>query len=192
MITITGDGRHCVFALHAHLVFVTKYRRKVFTANVLNDMRGAVCGGVWGLRGGACRDRRRRRSRASAGELSAESPALAAGEQPQRRIEPPPSPDASRFASALLQGCSVVAQLLRRLVWRRADQHHPPIHPTTTSTGLELIPAQTRLAPISGLNARACGAKIPVNRFFRLRYIRSPGPCVCTGSARGGRSVGED
>ena len=32
-------GRHCVFALHAHLVFVTKYRRKVFTANVLNDMR---------------------------------------------------------------------------------------------------------------------------------------------------------
>src|SRR6516162_6093380 len=38
--------RHCVFALHAHLVFVTKYRRKVFTANVRNDMRGlfaAVC-----------------------------------------------------------------------------------------------------------------------------------------------------
>jgi putative transposase len=40
-------GRHCVFALHAHLVFVTKYRRKVFTANVRNDMRGlfaAACG----------------------------------------------------------------------------------------------------------------------------------------------------
>ena len=40
-------GRHCVFALHAHLVFVTKYRRKVFTANVRNDMRrlfAAVCG----------------------------------------------------------------------------------------------------------------------------------------------------
>ena len=39
--------RHCVLALHAHLVFVTKYRRKVFTANVLNDMSGpfaAVCG----------------------------------------------------------------------------------------------------------------------------------------------------
>ena len=24
-------GRHCVFKLHVHLVFVTKYRRKVFT-----------------------------------------------------------------------------------------------------------------------------------------------------------------
>ena len=38
--------RHCVLALHAHLVFVTKYRRKVFTANVRNDMRrlfAAVC-----------------------------------------------------------------------------------------------------------------------------------------------------
>ena len=40
-------GRNCVFALHAHLVFVTKYRRKVFTGNVLDDMRqvfAAVCG----------------------------------------------------------------------------------------------------------------------------------------------------
>jgi len=24
-------GRHCAFLLHAHLVFVTKYRHKVFT-----------------------------------------------------------------------------------------------------------------------------------------------------------------
>jgi putative transposase len=28
-------GRHCVFALHAHLVFVTKFRHKVFTARHL-------------------------------------------------------------------------------------------------------------------------------------------------------------
>ncbi|NHO40569.1 IS200/IS605 family transposase [Acetobacter ghanensis] len=32
-------GRHCVFALHAHLVFVTKYRRRVFTAAILKDMQ---------------------------------------------------------------------------------------------------------------------------------------------------------
>jgi putative transposase len=39
-------GRHCVFALHAHLVFVTKYRRKVFSKDMLDDMRGvfaSVC-----------------------------------------------------------------------------------------------------------------------------------------------------
>jgi len=33
------SGRHCVFNLHAHLVFVTKYRRKIFTANAINTLR---------------------------------------------------------------------------------------------------------------------------------------------------------
>jgi putative transposase len=38
--------RHCVFKLHVHLVFVTKYRRGVFTKAVLNELREiftAVC-----------------------------------------------------------------------------------------------------------------------------------------------------
>ena len=33
-------GRHCVFNMHVHLVFVTKYRRQVFTKPVLDSMRG--------------------------------------------------------------------------------------------------------------------------------------------------------
>ncbi len=39
-------GRHCVFLMHVHLVFVTKYRREVFTAEILSDLRGiftSVC-----------------------------------------------------------------------------------------------------------------------------------------------------
>jgi putative transposase len=32
-------GRHCVFNLHVHLVFVTKYRRDVFTKAILDDMK---------------------------------------------------------------------------------------------------------------------------------------------------------
>jgi putative transposase len=32
-------GRSCVFALHVHLVFVTKYRRCVFTKSILTDLR---------------------------------------------------------------------------------------------------------------------------------------------------------
>ena len=32
-------GRHCVFALHVHLVFVTKYRRKVLTADSLEWLK---------------------------------------------------------------------------------------------------------------------------------------------------------
>ena len=31
-------GRHCVFKLHVHLVFVTKYRKKVFTNEILKDL----------------------------------------------------------------------------------------------------------------------------------------------------------
>ena len=33
-------GRHCVFMLHVHLVFVTKYRRGVFTKKILEDLKG--------------------------------------------------------------------------------------------------------------------------------------------------------
>ena len=33
------SGRHCVFNLHIHLVFVTKYRRGVFTKNILESLR---------------------------------------------------------------------------------------------------------------------------------------------------------
>ncbi len=39
-------GRHCVFLLHVHLVFVTKYRREVFTKVILDDLRpifSSVC-----------------------------------------------------------------------------------------------------------------------------------------------------
>jgi REP-associated tyrosine transposase len=39
-------GRHCVFALHVHLVFVTKYRRKVLTEAAhatLRDLFTRLC-----------------------------------------------------------------------------------------------------------------------------------------------------
>src|SRR3954454_23492783 len=39
-------GRHCVFLMHVHLVFVTKYRRGVFTKEIIDDLRvvfASVC-----------------------------------------------------------------------------------------------------------------------------------------------------
>jgi putative transposase len=33
-------GRHCVFKLHVHLVFVAKYRRHVFDAQAIDVLRG--------------------------------------------------------------------------------------------------------------------------------------------------------
>ncbi|MGB4812513.1 MAG: IS200/IS605 family transposase [Methylophilaceae bacterium] len=32
-------GRHCIFNIHVHLVFVTKYRREVFTKAILDELR---------------------------------------------------------------------------------------------------------------------------------------------------------
>ncbi len=32
-------GRHCVFLMHVHLVFVAKYRRAVFTKEILDDLQ---------------------------------------------------------------------------------------------------------------------------------------------------------
>ena len=32
-------GRHCVFRMHVHLVFVTKYRRDVFDGDAINRLR---------------------------------------------------------------------------------------------------------------------------------------------------------
>ena len=40
------QGRHCVFLMHVHLVFVTKYRRGVFTREILEDLQtifASVC-----------------------------------------------------------------------------------------------------------------------------------------------------
>ena len=32
-------GRHCVFLMHVHLVFVTKYRRKIFDQDAIEKWR---------------------------------------------------------------------------------------------------------------------------------------------------------
>ena len=36
-------GRTCVFLMHVHLVFVTKYRRKIFTKQILDELRLIFC-----------------------------------------------------------------------------------------------------------------------------------------------------
>ena len=44
-------GRRCVFQLHVHLIFVTKYRRRVFDARaieVLRDIFADVCSDAQG------------------------------------------------------------------------------------------------------------------------------------------------
>ena len=35
-------GRHCVFKMHVHLVFLTKYRRKVFDGDAIDRLHGML------------------------------------------------------------------------------------------------------------------------------------------------------
>ncbi|MBA3789605.1 IS200/IS605 family transposase [Patescibacteria group bacterium] len=44
MSTVVRRGSHSVFSIHLHLVFVTKYRRKVFTAAMLERMTDILAG----------------------------------------------------------------------------------------------------------------------------------------------------
>ena len=37
--TTLRRGRTCVFLMHVHLVFVTKYRRKVFTKEIIKELK---------------------------------------------------------------------------------------------------------------------------------------------------------
>lgn len=40
------SGRHCVFNMHAHLVFVTKYRKRIFSKKILkrlSEIFSSVC-----------------------------------------------------------------------------------------------------------------------------------------------------
>ena len=44
--TDLGKGRHCIFMIHVHLVFVAKYRRQIFDHNAMEKLRSyfsSVC-----------------------------------------------------------------------------------------------------------------------------------------------------
>lgn len=56
-------GRHCVFLMHGHLVFVTKYRREVFTKAILDDLRSIFTSVCADRESGTGRVRRRGRPR---------------------------------------------------------------------------------------------------------------------------------
>src|SRR5580700_3028800 len=113
-------GRHCVSALHAHLVFVTKYRRKVFDADALRRLQ-AIFRKV-------CRDFQanewRSRTRTLAHPLPAKALRVGLGQQPQRGFQSPAPYRTPRYGETLLEQCPVVAFLLRRQLWRGTAEHY--------------------------------------------------------------------
>ena len=43
MSTNLRRSRYCVYNLHVHLVFVSKYKKNIFTKRVLNDLKEIFC-----------------------------------------------------------------------------------------------------------------------------------------------------
>src|SRR5215469_12973458 len=149
-------GRHCVFNLHVHLVFVAKYRRLVFDKPALDTVKGifsAICAKFEAHYGG---DGRRARPRTPAGGIPAQASGFGAGEQPQRSLQPGLKTPAARHSQEILAGGALVSLILCRILRWRAHQHDSAIHRTTENTRL----GELALAALSfrALNGGACRA----------------------------------
>src|SRR5947207_15583265 len=93
-------GRHCVARLHVHLVFVAKYRRRVFTKAILRRLKeifGTVCN-----------------------DFEAELVEFD-GEDDHVHILVQYPPKVSGISSSLLARSTVVSQLLCRILWWRSN-----------------------------------------------------------------------
>jgi Transposase and inactivated derivatives len=160
-------GRHCTFVLHAHLVFVTKYRHKVFTdAHLirLEEIMRDVCGDF----------------EVELAEFNGESnhvhllvnfpPKVALSKlvnSTQRRVIAADAPRVPRPGAPLLPGeQAVVGVLLRRICRRRPDLGPAPLHRAAQPPGLEHargLAATPARAFTPGLKLKAGAlARIPV------------------------------
>ena len=128
-------GRHCVFNLHVHLVFVTKYRRHVFDGPAVERLREIF--------DAVCRD-----FEARLVEMDGEE------DHVHLLVEYPPKVSVSglvtslkgvssrllrrdrRDIEAVLEGGAVEPELLRRVLRRRPDRHRTAVHRAAAATGL--------------------------------------------------------
>src|SRR5262249_27615039 len=125
-------GRHVVYLLHAHLVFVTKRRGKVFDAariKRLEEIFRSVCTDFEAV---LKEFNGEPRPRTLAGQLSAEGAPVRVDEQPQRRLVAAHEAGIPGYLDVLEcpqeQGSPVVAKLFCGVRGRRADYDSPPIH----------------------------------------------------------------
>lgn len=118
-------GRHCVFQLHVHLVFVTKYRHDVFTKEILDDLSNIFFG--------VCRD-----FEAELVEFNGED------DHVHLLVYYPPKVAISTLVN-ILKGVS--SRMIRKKnypsiqkkLWWRTYRNHSPIYRTTAGSSLEVL-----------------------------------------------------
>lgn len=132
----TRTGRHCVFNLHVHLVFVTKYRRSVFDADAIERLRTMFTK--------VCADFEARLTEMDGEDdhvhllidyppkvsVSALVNSLKGASSRRLRRERPD------MGGALLERCAVVAVVLRRLMRRSTDCDCASVHRIAARAGL--------------------------------------------------------
>lgn len=158
--------------MHVHLVFVTKYRRELFTAEILNDLRGIFAN--------VCTDFESELVKFDGEDdhvhllvnLSAQSFSFRARKQPKRRLQSSdPAEKISVHSQKPVGWRVVVAFLLCRKLWRSAYSGHPSVHRTaanatlTTQDGLRRHRAATSRRAIL---PRPEGRGLPRNPIKRL------------------------
>jgi putative transposase len=151
-------GRHCVFKLHVHLVFVAKYRRRVFDARAIEVLRGIFCD--------VCSD-----AQATLVEMDGED------DHVHLLVEYPPKVAVASLVNSLKgvssrllrqqrpdirkrywKGVALVAQLLRFLLRRSAHQHRAAIHRTAEDPRLTFTTASLSALSFPDLKDGACRA----------------------------------
>jgi REP element-mobilizing transposase RayT len=114
-------GRHCVFTMHVHLVFVAKYRRRVLDGEAITRLRSIFTNVCTNLEAQLIE----MDGEADHMHLLVEYPPKIAS---QGRIQPPAARGTARHCQALLAGGTVVAVLLRfKLRWC-ANLHRAAVH----------------------------------------------------------------
>ncbi len=153
-------GRHCVFLMHVHLVFVTKYRRRVFEARHIEYMRGLFARLCSELNADMVEMDGEEDHVHILVKLSAQAGGLDARERAQGHIFATPSRRVSRDRAPLLQRRPLEPELLCGLVWRRTAYGYPTICGEPADTWLNRCassrPSQERRFPY--LKEGVCGA----------------------------------
>ena len=148
-------GRHCIFNIHIHLVFVTKYRRQVFDGDAIKQLRTIftkVCADfeatLVGMDGGDDHVHLlvEYPPKVSVSSLVNSLKGVSSRLRRQR---------ATRHRETLLEGRALVAVLLCLILRRCTDLHCAPVHRTAADTSLNSQP-QGRLRRVgSGTGAVA-------------------------------------
>ena len=148
-------GRHCVFAMHVHLVFVTKYRRCMLDGEAIEKFPHIFSKVCTDFEAGLVQMDGESDPVHLLVNYPPESVRLIAGQLLTGRFELRSTTPVASHHQLLLEQCTVVAFLLRRILWRRTARPHPTLPRAASDTAIVLA--------YPGVNSGACATRWSAN-----------------------------